>query len=74
MAKKLYRFPNAKMAFYASEKAMANMCTAIEQEILAKYEGEYVVGFETFPSLMEGYQMHGEAQCFEVLVHVNKIK
>lgn len=74
MAKKLYRFPNAKMAFYASEKAMTNICTVIEQEILAKYEGEYIVGFETFPSKMEGYQMRGETLCYEVSVHVKKIK
>jgi hypothetical protein len=73
MAKKLYRFPNAKMALYASEKAMTDMCTAIEREILAKYGGEYVVGFEPFPSKIEGYQMHGETLCYEVSVHVKRL-
>ena len=73
MAKKLYRFPNAEMSFYASEKAMTNICTAIEQEILAKYEGEYVVGFDVFPGTV-GIRCRGESLCMDVLVHVKKVK
>ena len=73
MAKKLYRFPNAKTSIYATEKTMANVCIAIEQEILAKYNGEYVIGFDLIPSRIDGFQLHGEQLCYDVLAHIRKV-
>ena len=73
MAKKLYRFPNSKMSLYATEKTLTNICTAIEQEILAKYEGEYIVGFDIFPGRMEDYHLLGDQLCYDVYVHAKKV-
>lgn len=74
MKKSLFRFPNAKIAVLATEKEMTNICTAIEQEILSKYDGEYILGFEVYPAKIDGYACLGDRMFNDILVHVKKIK
>lgn len=74
MAKSLFRFPNAKIAVLATEKEMTNICTAIEQEVLSKYDGVYIIGFEVFPAKIDGYACLEDRMFNDILVHVEKVK
>jgi len=74
MAKSLFLFPSAKIAVLATEKEMTNICIAIEQEILSKYDGEYSIGFEVFPARIDDYTCLGDRLFNNVHIHVEKVK